>query len=255
MNKATISIIGAGNVATHFGIQLIKNNYLIPYVYSKTPKNGIELAKKINSKFSQNINDIIQSDGIIIAINDNAIQETTNLIPDNYKGILIHTSGGINMQVLEPKQNIGVLYPFQTLSKNVEANLATTPLCIESNNNIAQDFIKEIANSFSKQIFEINSNQRAILHICGVFANNFTNCMYAIAEDILIKNGINREIILPLIKETAQKIEKTPAQKVQTGPAIRKDTKTMQKHIDLLEKHRDYQEIYNLISNLISKIC
>jgi predicted short-subunit dehydrogenase-like oxidoreductase (DUF2520 family) len=88
------------------------------------------------------------------------------------------------------------------------------------------------------------------LHLAGVFACNFTNALYSIAEDIAEQQQIDFEILKPLIMETAHKIETLSPAEAQTGPAKRNDQTIMQKHIELLTNSKG-KEIYTLLSDSI----
>ena len=53
------------------------------------------------------------------------------------------------------------------------------------------------------------------------------------------------------IAETAAKVQQVLPSEVQTGPAIRKDEKILQKHLDFLKEQPPLQEIYRLLSQSI----
>ena len=76
--------------------------------------------------------------------------------------------------------------------------------------------------------------------------------MYSISQDILEKEGIPFETVLPLIDETAAKVHSLSSKDAQTGPAIRYDKNVINKHIELIED-TDLKEIYSLISKNIYK--
>ena len=54
----------------------------------------------------------------------------------------------------------------------------------------------------------------------------------------------------PLIKETAEKIQSLSPSEAQTGPAIRKDYETIEKHIDFLT-NENQKEIYKILTKSI----
>jgi len=91
------------------------------------------------------------------------------------------------------------------------------------------------------------------LHVAGVFACNFTNLNYVIAEEILRENNISFDLIKPLIRETASKVMGISPLKVQTGPAVREDRAIMDKHVELLASKPEYASLYNTLSKLIIK--
>jgi uncharacterized protein YfeS len=89
------------------------------------------------------------------------------------------------------------------------------------------------------------------LHLCGVFACNFTNALYGIAEEIAKQQQIDFEIIKPLIVETARKIKTLPPADAQTGAAKRNDQTTIQKHLKLLTNPM-WNEIYKILTDTIT---
>ena len=102
-------------------------------------------------------------------------------------------------------------------------------------------------------VFNINSKKRAQIHLAAVFANNFSNYLFVLAEKILYKNKIPFEIIRPLILETAQKVQTNTPGKMQTGPAVRGDVEVIKKHLKLLKKFPQMMEIYKLLNKNIEK--
>jgi len=109
-----------------------------------------------------------------------------------------------------------------------------------------------LANSISKNVFIIDSEQRKQLHIAAVFTNNFVNHLYKIGFDICKEHNIPFETLHPLILETAQKIVHTNPVNIQTGPARRNDLKTIDTHLKLLAGEQ--KEIYQLLTQSIQKI-
>ena len=103
------------------------------------------------------------------------------------------------------------------------------------------------------QTLRINSDQRAALHLAAVFVNNFTNQLYRIAHELVDKQGLDFEILNPLILETAKKVQLLSPYMAQTGPAKRRDIKTLKTHLNLLEKNPNYKELYEQITKSIQK--
>jgi hypothetical protein len=69
---------------------------------------------------------------------------------------------------------------------------------------------------------------------------------------VLEEQGIDPQVLQPLIEETALKLRTMSPDKAQTGPAIRYDRKVMNRHLALL-KDPDLREIYEIISAGIHK--
>ena len=96
----------------------------------------------------------------------------------------------------------------------------------------------------------MNSKQRKKIHLAAVFACNFTNHMYTIADTILSKNNTDFKLLLPIINQTVKKLNTNKPSKVQTGPAKRKETKIIESHINQISDKK-IKELYKLISESI----
>ena len=243
-----IILIGSGNVATHLGKKIQDSNYDIIQVISKKKDSAKKLADDINTSFSNKISDIMPADLIILAIKDEEIEKIIPQLPDNP---IVHTSGSIPIKVFEERfTNYGVIYPLQTFNKNIKIKY-DIPFCIEANNKNFEKELKKIIQKISSNICLMNSTDRKILHIAAVFACNFSNHMYTIANNLLDKQGIPFSMLLPLIQQTSNKLKYNTPNNLQTGPAKRQDIKIIKTHMELLKDNDKLKEIYNLISNHI----
>ena len=156
------------------------------------------------------------------------------------------------MDELSNHKNYGVLYPLQTFSKRKKTNFRDIPIIIEGSSNSVLNKIKKLSSLLSKKVVVCSSEQRTLIHISAVFTNNFSNFMNIIAEKILKSQNIDVDILNPLIKETADKLNYLSPKEAQTGPAIRNDEITIQKHLNLL-KETKYFEVYNRLTEEIIK--
>ena len=245
-----IILIGSGNVATHIAIALKNSNYNITQVYSKSIKNAKLLAKKLDAQFTNDLTKLKNADLTIVSVNDDAISSVLSQIKDT---AVVHTSGSIGLNVFnENFSNHGVFYPLQTFNKEVSLNISEITFCIEGNSLKFENQLIKIAKSLSNNVVKMNSYQRKQLHIAAVFACNFSNHMYSIANYLLAKNDIDFKILLPLIKKTVSNLEKKKPKEVQTGPAKRKDEDIIQEHLAII-KQKEIRELYQKISANIIK--
>lgn len=248
-----ITIIGAGNVATHLGKSFAINNYLINQVYSHSIENAKSLATEVSSEATNNIAELkADSDFYIICVKDDVINELIKRIPFKDK-LIAHTSGSVSMDAFKENNflNYGIFYPLQTFSKNKEVDLNKVPFCIEGANPTTEKELIGLAQQLTSKAYSISSEQRKVVHLAAVFACNFSNFMYTIADDITSKHNINFEILKPLILETAKKINNDSPFSMQTGPATRNDQEIIKNHIHMLADNKDYQDIYELITQSI----
>jgi len=111
-------------------------------------------------------------------------------------------------------------------------------------------FLEKVAKSISQSVYPINSDQRKALHVAAVFVNNFTNHLYQIGQEICKEHQVPFDVLKPLIQETAQKINTLDPIDVQTGPAKRNDSTTIEAHLEYLN-HENQKNIYKILTQSI----
>lgn len=243
-----VVLLGYGNVGSHLLKALSQTDKVsVVQVYNRRP---ISLPSECNTiPFTTDLNEIKEADVYIIAISDDSIHDFSNSLPFKNR-LVVHTSGGVAMDMLSDKNRRGVFYPLQTFSKQREVEFRTIPICVEADDATDLKLLTDIGNLISDTVTEISSDQRAKLHVAAVFVNNFVNHIYHIAGDILAEDNISFDLLAPLIQETAKKIETLSPEAAQTGPAKRNDRKTIEKHQQLINNPK-YKELYTLLSQLI----
>ena len=244
-----VIILGGGNVAYHLTNKLLNNTSVeLVQVYNRT----IETIEYLKTKTSitTNISELKGADIYIIAVSDNAIPNLSSKLKFTNK-LVVHTSGSVAITELQSNSNKGIFYLLQSFSKERKIDFSTTPICIEAEDKKDLELLENLANSISKNCYQINSVQRKKLHVAAVFVNNFVNYLYHIGGEICNKNNIPLQILQPLIQETASKITELSPFEAQTGPAKRNDTKTIEKHKAMLTANQ--QEIYTLLTKSIYK--
>ena len=252
-------ILGSGNMATNLAHAFRKAGVRIDCIYSHRLEHAGELAKKVGVELYTDSLAVVQSlfekhtpnQMVLYCLKDSVLREVLEQI-DAPEALHLHTAGSMGVEVFEDtgKPHSGVLYPFQTLSKDRVLDFAEISVFVEAADVEDLPRIKQLAAQISRKVYEADSNTRRRLHVAGVFANNFTNCMYAIAAEVLEPTGLPEDVLLSLIDETAAKVHTIPAREAQTGPAKRYDENVMASHLQLLDSENE-REIYRLVSKNI----
>jgi predicted short-subunit dehydrogenase-like oxidoreductase (DUF2520 family) len=242
-------LIGSGNLAVQLANAFIQSNKVnLIQRYSRKNTNATYFSDKI--PVTDKLSEIKEADIYLLAISDSAISEFSKQLPFK-KGLVVHTSGSMPMKALLCQANKGVFYPLQTFSKEQVLNFENIPIALETEKSEDYTLLENLANSLSKNIYPIDSQQRTQLHIAAVFANNFSNHMFKIAKDVCDMHDFSFEILKPIIFETTKKLETMSPMDAQTGPAKRNDQIVIENHLQQLTGEQ--KEIYRLISDSISK--
>ena len=249
-----IAIIGAGNVATHLGLALLKAGQPLDCICNRGETRGMELAAQLGIHYLSSPTQLNQHDLIIVAVSDDAI----NIVADQLKGntaLVVHTSGTKSLTSLSVVgTSIGVFYPLQSFSKNHAIDFSTIPICVYAINQQSCQQLYALATKLSDSVHIIDDEQRRKIHVAAVLVNNFSNYLYMKAFDFLTKNNLPVELLIPLIVETAMKIEDISPHEAQTGPAKRGDMETIAKHLALLNDDSELQALYQMMTNRILSI-
>jgi predicted short-subunit dehydrogenase-like oxidoreductase (DUF2520 family) len=250
-----LSLIGAGNLATHLGLALIEKNHQIIQVFSKTEKHASLLGNRLKCSFTNNLSEIVtDADLCIIAVKDFAIQSVIESV-DFGDQLVVHTSGAVPISVFNAScKNYGVFYPLQTFSKEQELNFKEIPILIEANKEQNRSILMSLASTVSGKVVPVKSEERLRIHLAAVFACNFVNHFYYIAEQLLHGQQFDLDLLKPLILETASKAVNGAPGLMQTGPAVRNEKVVMDKHLKMLSHHPEWARLYQLISENIYNI-
>ncbi len=253
MKDKRIILIGAGNMAHHLAAALLKAGMNLCQIYSRTIESARELGIKTGITYTADIWGIYPDGDIyIFCVSDDALSSLYKSIRINKEAIVLHTSGSLPMDVFKPHfSHFGVLYPLQTFTKKRTLDFGEIPLCIEASDPAVRKVIKSLAAALSSRVEELSSEKRKKLHLAAVFANNFANHMYTVAAQLLEEDGLDFNLLRPLIFETAHKVMVMSPENAQTGPARRGDESILNMHKMLLKDHRKWLNLYTQLSDSI----
>jgi predicted short-subunit dehydrogenase-like oxidoreductase (DUF2520 family) len=250
--KFKIAILGAGNVAWHLAPALEDTGHEITEVYARDIQKAMEITERVYSAEPTDVLDFSESraEVFILAVKDSAISELADQVILPEGSILVHTSGTMSLDILgySSASYTGVLYPLQSFTKGKKMEMDDVPFLVESEDEEILQKLKKLAKSLSPLVYPVKTRDRKAVHVAAVFASNFTNHMIRISEEIMQRQGLDFEMMKPLIIESISKSLQIGAKKAQTGPAIREDYETLEEHHQFLAYNELVAEIYRLVS-------
>ena len=248
-----VVFVGAGNLATRLSLEMRKSGMSIGQVYSHTSEHAKILADELGCGWTVIPEEIVEdADLYVFSLKDAVLQDVIARVKPN-NGLWVHTAGSMPISVFEGlTARYGVVYPLQTFSKSREVDFKKIPFFRFSEERKRTSLESALATSPSTVSSSDEFASKKNLHLAAVFACNFTNHMYALAEKILEEQQIPGEVLLPLIDETAAKVHVMSPAQAQTGPAIRYDENVINKHMAML-KDPGMRNLYELISRSIHK--
>lgn len=246
-----ISLIGSGNVASVLGRVIKQKNHEVIQVISRDVDNARLLADELGAAYSDfSGKPDVNADIFILAIADQALEHFFTSCGMANK-MVVHTAGSVSIDVLSKfSSSYGVLYPLQSLRKEMHI-IPRIPFLIDANTTEGLEFLQQFAGSLSDSVKHVGDEERLKIHAAAVIVSNFTNHLYAIAEDFCQKEDLDFNMLKPLILETAYRVQNASPSLVQTGPAVRKDILTMDKHLRIFTAHPKLRTTYLRLTDSI----
>lgn len=248
----TITIIGSGNVATHLAKALHAAGHQILQIWSREYDHAEALANQVFAEPIDRLNLLYPTaDVYILAVTDDALFDLA-LDLRLRDALVLHTAGSVSLRVLQPiSRKNGVIWSPQTFIRDIPMDYSQLPFCIEGSSPEVEEAIRDLLQPVSTHIFRVDTDQRQWLHLAAVMTNNFGNAINALAQDILQQHNIPFEILHPLITMTAEKIKQGGLWQQQTGPARRRDQKTIDNQRRLIADNEQLLKIYDLLTETI----
>jgi len=245
MHQNNISFAGAGRVAEALCKELFHAGFRIDMVASENVVRGKSLADSCNAVWSSDLLFPDSTKVIIVAVPDHRLKSVLEALKCRPGTLVAHTAGSFGLDIFpEQIKQKGIFYPLQTFSQNRKVSFVDLPFLLESSDEESSVILKNLAESIYGKVHFVDIEQRKMLHLAAVFVCNFTNHMLTVGKMIALKAGFPFEILTPLIKETISKAMDSGPENSQTGPAVRHDQNTIEKHLELLSFSTELQRIY-----------
>ena len=250
-----ISFIGSGNVATHFALAMYNRGHVIEQIYSRDLSHAQHLANRVVAEPINSFDQLRPTSNVyIIAVTDDALYDVVLDLHLN-DALVLHTSGAVPIKVLKKTSSrYGVIWSPQSFVRDVAVEYNQLPFCIEGSDEETEKEIAEFIGMISPYIYHTTFKQRQYLHLSSVFVNNFSNALYAVAQQLCKRHKIDFEILYPLIMTTAKRVQWGDVKYQLTGPAVRGDEKTLDAHRKLLAKDPDLLNLYNELTNILQHL-
>ncbi|MDQ3712194.1 MAG: DUF2520 domain-containing protein [Acidobacteriota bacterium] len=255
-----ISIIGVGKLGGALAIALSKRGFEIENLLAR----NLESAKKIAELVKSNPKTILENEFaeissavILITTQDFEIENVAQRLKENlrHQPTVFHTSGSLSSDVLKDLRTIGCkvgsIHPLISIS---DAGLgaerfADAYYCVEGDDE-AVKVGNQIVERLGGKFFSINAELKTLYHASATAACGHLVALVDVAIEMLTRCGIDeansQKILLPLIKSTVGNLETQSTAQALTGTVARADVKTLENHIETLEKNvsAEAREIY-----------
>ena len=245
--KEILGFIGAGRV----GSALSRLFHLYGFNISSIIDRDINKAQNCQKECgawtsSTNIEEIDKKTTIIfITVPDDIIKDIGLVLAEiggfNSDVIVAHTSGLLSSDILSPLRKKKILvcsfHPCFSFTENFKGNLENIPVALEGDSKGCSR-LEKLARTVGANPFFISKDDKLLYHTSCTVASNYLVALMAFVQRILgqLEQRKSLEIVLPMVRATLDNIQKKGVDHALTGPILRGDIKTIEKHLETLKE-------------------
>jgi len=275
------SIIGAGRLGTTLARALDRAGHRIDLVVTARMATARRAAKVIDSRSlaatSKQLHDkdseayrlLSASELIIIATPDAAIESVANELAAVFgkdsaastgkARTVLHTSGAISSQVLNPLRLLGFatgsFHPLVSVAdqKADPKIFRDIHFCVEGDVRAIR-VARMLVSQVGGRSFTIKPKSKPLYHAAAVMTAGHVVALFDLAVLMLRECGLSpreaQRVLLPLLRSTTENLEKNGPARALTGPYARGDFETARKHLIALRESKvdGVNEVYKILA-------
>jgi predicted short-subunit dehydrogenase-like oxidoreductase (DUF2520 family) len=261
-----VTIIGTGPVGRSIGWAFFQAGYPITSVIGLEADQVRYLRKQLQAKVGgQTVEEIPERTQIfVLAVPDDQIAAVAKDLAQldflNDRRIAMHCSGALGADVMESLTPRGVhllsFHPMISFARGSRRrSFRNISVGVEGNQEaVAIGF--DIAKKLGLTPVEIPTKMKICYHLAGVWASNFLAAILSQAVSLMKEIVHDRNeswvILEPLVEGTLGYIKRLGIEGAITGPAMRGDIGTINRHLDfLINQHPELLPIYRELTKTI----
>lgn len=235
--------IGAGKVGSAMAVGLSRLEYQISAVCSRSFASANRLSALLpDCHACQQPQEVADAcDMVFITTPDDAIPNIAAQIHWRRGQYVLHCSGTLSLDVLEPARRKGAatgsLHPLQSFASIDQAvnNLPGSTFALEGREPLLS-LLKQIVPLLGGRAIVLKAGDKALYHAAAVFTSNYTVTLLGMAAKLWEAFGIPQAeavpALLPLLRGTVNNIESIGLPACLTGPVARGDLDTIRKNLE-----------------------
>jgi predicted short-subunit dehydrogenase-like oxidoreductase (DUF2520 family) len=165
-------------------------------------------------------------DAVLLCVPDGEIAAAAALVPPG--PAVGHCSGATGLEPLARHTDAFSLHPLMTVTA-AGARFGGAGAAIAGSTEHALSAARSLATALGMRPFTLAGEDRAAYHAAASIASNFLITLEAAAERLAATAGVDRELLVPLVRATVENWAALGAERALTGPVARGDTRTVER--------------------------
>jgi predicted short-subunit dehydrogenase-like oxidoreductase (DUF2520 family) len=257
--KLKLGFVGAGRAGTGLAAGFARAGVEVVAVASRSIVSAQALAKRVQGArvcTAQEVAD--RADIVFLTVPDDAIEALASRIRWRAGSACVHCSGAAELDTLEKAVADGALaggfHPLHMFGAPGEPGgaLAGSAIALAGPDALVEK-LERLARSLDAKPLRLPEGGRALYHAAANFSGAFAIALMQETIALWGKLGIAQDAalaaLLPLLRGTADNVEKLGAAGGLGSAVARGDVGTIRKHLDVLAKEApDSLELYRILS-------
>jgi predicted short-subunit dehydrogenase-like oxidoreductase (DUF2520 family) len=234
---STIAVVGRGRLGTALASALTANGYRVLGPLGRDALGRDALGRDA---------DLAAAEAVLLCVPDEEIAAAAAGVP---AGRLVgHCSGATGLEPLAPHEAFS-LHPLMTVTA-AGAAFSGAGAAVDGSTPRALRFARELACGLGMEPVRIAPEDRPLYHAAASVASNFLITLEAAAERLAAEVGLERRLLVPLVRATVENWATMGGRRALTGPVARGDDATVTRQRDALERRAP--ELLELFDALVA---
>ena len=262
--NTSISILGPGSLGSALAIALRLAGYsveeIIHHASPKSYRKARALAKRVGAESRSLVNASLDADILWLCVPDRSIAKVARELAEkkkSWKGtVVLHSSGALPSDELSPLRKLGAtvasLHPLMTFVPGIDQSFVGVPFAVEGDASAVRQS-RAIVYALGGEIFAIPKSGKAAYHAWASFTSPLLLSLLVTSEQVARLAGIPskqaRRRMLPIVLQTIENYVNQGSANAFSGPILRGDTATIERHLHVLKRSPQAREVYRALAN------
>ncbi len=256
------ALVGTGSIAESLALVMASTGYPIHSIISRQADRARALAQTARAPHALTLGDPLPEgiELLFLCVPDDVIEPLSRTLAqhsyDWSSVVVAHTSGARSSVILSDLAQAGAFtmsfHPMQTFKPGGGTAFEGIYVGLEGHPE-AVEVGQQIARHLGSIPVTLSTEAKIRYHAAAVFASNFLATVASLSCDLLASTGIDRSdalnMLRPLIAQTCSNIDALSPDDVLTGPAVRGDADTIDRHREDLRLYSSrLKRLYELLT-------
>ena len=256
--KPRVAIVGSGSLANSLAPALHKSGYTISEIISRDSPRSRRSASKLAVKVGASavVAQTAESVGSLLwfCVPDREIRSAATTLSSRAIGkvqFAFHCSGALTSRELAPLRNkniaVASVHPLMTFVPGSHPSLQGVPFSVEGDATAVR-MARRVVRDLGGESFSISTARKPAYHAWATLTSPLFLAFLVTLEEAARAAGLTRadarKKSSPIIRQTLENYSRLGPNRSFSGPLIRGDVNTVEKHLAVLQKHPDARNVY-----------